>query len=74
MNRQLTYLIGSETAMALLTAPVFIFCARHSSYSTRDVDILERLMLLLPVIAVPLARPRPRGLKTVHHFVRADQP
>ena len=41
--------------MALLTAIVFGFCARHGSYSPRDVQLLERLMWLLPVVAVPLA-------------------
>jgi len=55
MNRPLTYLLGPEAAMALLTAGVFLFCSRHYSYSTRDVVILERLMWFLPVIAVPLA-------------------
>ena len=52
MNRQLTYLIGPETAMALLTALVFLFCARHYSYSSRDVDILDRLLWLLPFITL----------------------
>jgi len=55
MNRPLTYLLGPETAMVLLMALVFLFCARHYTYSKRDVSILERLMWLLPVIAVPLA-------------------
>ena len=41
--------------MALLTVVVFFFCSRHYSYSTRDVDSLERLMWFLPVMAVPLA-------------------
>ncbi len=41
--------------MALLTVGVFFFCSRHYSYSTRDVDSLERLMWFLPVMAVPLA-------------------
>lgn len=53
MNR--TYLIGPEVIMALFIALVFLFCARHYSYNSRDVDILERLMWLLPVMAVPLA-------------------
>jgi hypothetical protein len=55
MNRPLTYLLGPEAAMALLTTAVFLFCARHDSYSSRDVDILEGLMWALPVLAVPLA-------------------
>ncbi len=55
MNRPLTYLLGPEAAMTLLTVLVFFFCARHFSYSSRDVDILERLMWLLPFIAAPLA-------------------
>jgi len=40
--------------MTLLTVLVFAFCARHYSYSSRDVDIPGRLMWLLPVLAVPL--------------------
>lgn len=54
MNRPLTYLLGPEAAMLLLTVVVFLFCSRHYSYSTRDVGILERVMWLLPVVAVPL--------------------
>lgn len=55
MNRPLTCLLGPEATMTLLTALVFLICARHYTYSTRDVDILGRLMWLLPIIAVPLA-------------------
>lgn len=55
MNRSLSFLFGPEAAMALLTAGVYLFCARHGSYSSRDVQLLERLMWLLPVVAVPLA-------------------
>ncbi|MSU59902.1 MAG: hypothetical protein EXS35_17335 [Pedosphaera sp.] len=55
MNRQLTSLLGPEAAMTLLTALVFLFCARHYSSSSRDVGILDRLMWLLPFLAVPLA-------------------
>lgn len=54
MNRSLAFLVGPEAAMAFFTAAVFFFCARHYSYSSRDVDILERVMWLLPFAAVPL--------------------
>lgn len=55
MNRILSILAGPEAAMVLLTAVVFLFCSRHGSYSSRDVELLERLMWVLPVVAVPLA-------------------
>jgi hypothetical protein len=55
MNRVLPFLVGPETALLLLTAAVYGFCARHGSYSSRDVELLERLVWLLPVLAVPLA-------------------
>lgn len=55
MNRPLHFLAGPEAVLALLTALVFLVCARHSSYSAADVRVLERMMWLLPVVAVPLA-------------------
>jgi hypothetical protein len=55
MSRSSSILLGPEAAMALLTAAVFLFCSRHGSYSSRDVDSLERLMWALPFLAVPLA-------------------
>ncbi len=55
MNRPLAYLLGPEAAMILLTALVFLFCARHYSYSSRDVAILNRFLWLIPLLAVALA-------------------
>lgn len=55
MNRTLHLLLGPEVVMGLLTLIVFVFCRRHSSYSRHDVELLERCMWLLPVVAVLLA-------------------
>ncbi len=55
MNRALTYLLGPEAAMALLTALIFFLCARYGSYSSRDVDIINNLIWSLPLVTVVLA-------------------
>lgn len=55
MNRSLQLLAGPEVALAAVTGLVFLLCARHQSYSSADVRILERMVWLLPVIAVPAA-------------------
>jgi hypothetical protein len=55
MNRSLTFLFGPESMLAVFTALVFVFCARHSSYRDEDVRLLEKLIWLLPLIAVPIA-------------------
>lgn len=52
MNRILSVFAGPEVILALFTAAVFAFCARHSSYSSADVRVLERLMWLLPLLVV----------------------
>src|SRR5262245_30843854 len=54
MNRQLTYLFGPETVLAVLTAAIFWFCARHNSGEGRDVNIMEQLVVMLPLFVVPL--------------------
>lgn len=53
MNRALTFLAGPELVLAALTVGVFAFCARHNSYGSADVRVLERLLLLLPFVVVP---------------------
>lgn len=55
MNRWLTYLVGPESVLTGFTLLVYRFCARHASYSTRDVTVLERALWLLPFLAVALA-------------------
>lgn len=53
MNRQLTYLVGPESVLTLLGLLIFWFCARHNSGERHDVDLLEKLVWLLPFIVVP---------------------
>jgi len=55
MNRALSFLLVPEVVVALFTAAFFLFCARHSSRSPRDLELLVRAMWLLPLVAVPLA-------------------
>jgi hypothetical protein len=55
MNRWLSILAGPEVVLALLTTAVFLLCARHNSAGTDDVRVLERLIWLLPLVAVPVA-------------------
>ena len=55
MSRSLSLVTGPEAVLAALTAAVFLFCARHMSYGAADVRALERLVWLLPLMAVPLA-------------------
>lgn len=55
MNRPLTYLLGPETVLTLLGLLVFWFCARHNSGERHDVDLLEKLVWLLPFVVVPCA-------------------
>ncbi len=54
MNRWSTYCMGPEAAMGALTLLVYWFCGRHNSYSRSDVDLLEKMIWLLPVVAVAL--------------------
>jgi hypothetical protein len=55
MNRLLQIVAGPEVVLGVLSVFVFIFCARHGSYSSADVRLLERLIWLLPLLVVPLA-------------------
>ncbi|MBL9171993.1 MAG: hypothetical protein JNL10_00535 [Verrucomicrobiales bacterium] len=55
MNRLLTFLVGPESVLTGLTLVVYWFCARHGSYASRDVTILERTLWLLPFVAIALA-------------------
>jgi len=55
MNRLLSILFSPEAVLAAFTAAVFWFCARHPSGEGRDVELMERLVWLLPFLVVPLA-------------------
>jgi len=55
MSRSVSLAAGPEAILAALTAAVFLFAARHMSYSAADVRMMERLVWLLPLVAVPLA-------------------
>jgi hypothetical protein len=54
MNRYLTYFIGPESVLTILSLAVFWFCARHNAGEGRDVAIMEKLVVLLPFIVVPI--------------------
>lgn len=55
MNRPITYLLGPEAPLALATALLFWFCARHNSGEGRDVAIMEKLIWAIPFILTPIA-------------------
>ncbi len=56
MNRQLTSIIaGPEAALLLFGAVLFWFCSRHNSGTGRDVELMERLIWLLPFLITPIA-------------------
>lgn len=55
MNRPLSLLAGPELVLVGLTGAVFWFCSRHTSGGGRDVDALEKLAMLLPLLMVPPA-------------------
>lgn len=55
MNRFWTLCIGPEVALGVLTIGVFWFCASYNSGTGRDVVLIERLLLVLPLVAAPLA-------------------
>ncbi len=55
MNRPLTYLLGPEAVLAVSTALLFWFCARHNSGEGRDVAIMEKLIWAIPFILTPIA-------------------
>ena len=54
MNRNLTYFIGPEVVLALLSAGVFWFCARHNSGEGKDIQLMEKLVMLLPFVFTPI--------------------
>jgi hypothetical protein len=54
MNRNLTYLFGPELVLALFSAAIFWFCARHNSGEGRDIAVLEKLVMTFPLYVVPL--------------------
>ena len=55
MSRATSLLTGPELVLALLTGAVFWFCARHDSGEGRDVQLCEKLLMLLPLLVVPAA-------------------
>lgn len=52
MTRTFTWLLGPESVAAAVGAAVLGFCARHASGTGRDVDLMERLVVLLPLLVV----------------------
>ncbi len=54
MRRLLTYFIGPESVMLIVCAWVGWLCRQHPSGEGRDVEILERTLMLLPLWVVPL--------------------
>jgi len=55
MSRATSLFAGPELVLAVITAAVFWFCARHNSGEGRDVMLCERLLMLLPLLIVPPA-------------------
>ena len=55
MNRPLAYLFGPEAVLAVFSALLFWFCARHNSGEGRDVAIMEKLIWASPFIITPIA-------------------
>lgn len=52
MHRFLTYVLGPEAVVLAFNLAVFAFCARHASGEGRDLQLMERgLMLLPPLVA-----------------------
>lgn len=54
MSRNLTYFLGPESVLTLLGAAVFWICARHNSGDGRDAALMEKLVMLLPFVVVPI--------------------
>ena len=54
MNRILPFLLGPELVTALLVLVTYGFCARHNSGEGRDVEIMSRLVWLVPFLITPL--------------------
>lgn len=55
MSRTTTLLLGPELVLAVFSASIFWICARYNSGTGRDVDVMERLVMLLPLLIVPIA-------------------
>ena len=55
MNRPVSLLAGPELVLAILGALIFWVCARHNSGVGRDVDLMEKLVMMLPLLIVPPA-------------------
>lgn len=55
MSRATSLFAGPELVLAVITAAVFWFCARHGSGEGRDVLLCEKLLMLLPLLIVPPA-------------------
>jgi hypothetical protein len=54
MNRNLTYFIGPELVLAVLSALVYWICARHNSGEGKDILVMEKIVMLLPFVVTPL--------------------
>lgn len=54
MNQNMTYIIGPESVLAVFCAATFWFCSRHNSGTGRDVELMEKLVMLLPFVVVPV--------------------
>lgn len=48
----MTWLLGPESVAAAVGAAVLWYCARHASGTGRDVELMERLVVLLPLLVV----------------------
>jgi len=55
MSRLPAFLLGPELVLAVLSAGVFWYCARHNSGEGRDTELMSRLVMLLPLLMVPAA-------------------
>ena len=54
MNRSLTYFIGPEIVLTALSLAVFWYCGRHNSGQGDDIRLMEKLVMLMPFVVVPL--------------------
>ncbi|MBX7208245.1 MAG: hypothetical protein K1X78_08055 [Verrucomicrobiaceae bacterium] len=54
MNRALTWFIGPEALMVAVVAWVCWICRQHPSGEGRDVEVLERVLMVLPLVVVPV--------------------
>jgi hypothetical protein len=54
MKRPLSILLSPEAVLVLITAAVFWCCAHLPSGAGRDVEVLGRVVMFLPVLVVPV--------------------